>query len=120
MFEKVNKNNKQYPDVIGNDLSPVSFIYMHETTNPKNKLFSWYLPNVLPKNKKLFSKRVKPTVYNAKFKKIDKRIDYSSENGMNEINNWQVLKENVLSDFVKFSLKVDMSLVKISVYNEIF
>lgn len=39
---------------------------------------------------------------------------------MNEINNWPVLKENVLSDFVKFSLKVDMSLVKISVYNEIF
>lgn len=39
---------------------------------------------------------------------------------MNEINNWLVLKENVLSDFVKFSFKVDMLFVKIFVYNEIF
>lgn len=81
MFEKVNKNNKQYPDVIGNDLSPVSFIYMHETTNPKNKLFSWYLPNVLPKNKKLFSKRVKPTIYNANSKRLTKGLTIQVKTG---------------------------------------
>lgn len=74
MFEKVNKNNKHYPDVMWNDLSPVSFTDMHETTNPKNKLFSWYLPNVLPKNKKLFSKRVKPTIYNANSKRLTKGL----------------------------------------------
>lgn len=61
---------------------------MYEIINLKNKLFFWYLLNVLFKNKKLFLKCVKLIVYNVKFKKIDKRIDYLSENGMNEINNW--------------------------------
>lgn len=74
MFEKVNKNNKYYFDVMWNDFFLVFFIDMYEIINLKNKLFFWYLLNVLFKNKKLFLKCVKLIIYNVNLKRLIKGL----------------------------------------------
>lgn len=74
MFEKVNKNNKYYFDVMWNDFFLVFFIDMYEIINLKNKLFFWYLLNVLFKNKKLFLKCVKLIIYNVNLERLIKGL----------------------------------------------